>query len=76
MTEKRIIFMEFCYGACWKEMRKFKTNLLKNGKFRANRRSGSHALLQGVYEFLPVVSKLLKNDFAKNGYKKSLHEIR
>jgi hypothetical protein len=76
VTEKRIIFMEFCYGTCWKEMRKVKTNLFKNGKFRENRRNDSHALLQGVYEFLHVVSKLLKNNFAENRYKESLHEFR
>jgi hypothetical protein len=40
--------MAFCYGAFWKEMKKFKTNLLKNGKFRENGRSDNHALLQGV----------------------------
>lgn len=52
--------MTFCYGACQKEMRKVKNNLLNNSEFRENRRSDSHALLQGVNEFLPTVSKLLK----------------
>jgi len=41
-------------------MRKVKNNLLNNSEFRENWRSDSHALLQGVNEFLPAVSKLLK----------------
>jgi hypothetical protein len=59
--------MAFCYGACEKQLRKVKNN---NSTFRENRRSNSHTLLQGVNEFLPVVSKLLKNRFAEIRYKK------
>jgi hypothetical protein len=66
--------MAFCYGSSKKEMRKVKNNLLNNSKFRTNRRSDSHALLQGVNEFLPVVSKLLKNNFEEIRYK-ILHKI-